>query len=144
MTKDFNGQLGSKIRRARRAKGWSLIDVEDVTEGEFKASVLGAYERGERTLSVSRLSRLAELYEVNVADLIPTMRSMPSDEVVIDLVAAEDLEGERGEVIDQYLSAIRLMRSGSSIGTSVRRSDLRVLAALIASDEREAVESDEH
>lgn len=144
MTKDFNGQLGSKIRRARRARGWSLIDVEDVTEGEFKASVLGAYERGERTLSVSRLSRLAELYEVNVSDLIPTMRSMPSDEVIIDLVATEDLEGERGKVIDQYLTAIRLMRAGSSIGTSVRRSDLRVLAALIASDDRESIESDEH
>ena len=140
---DFNGQLGSLIRRARRSRGWSLIDVEDASEGEFKASVLGAYERGERTLSVSRLTRLSELYEVNTADLIPTMRSIPSDEVVIDLVATESLDGERAKVIDQYLAAIRLMRSGSRVPSSVRRSDLRVLGALIASDELEPVESDE-
>lgn len=115
---DFNGQLGSLIRRARRSRGWSLIDVEDASEGEFKASVLGAYERGERTLSVSRLTRLSELYEVNTADLIPTMRSIPSDEVVIDLVATESLDGERAKVIDQYLAAIRLMRSGSRMPSS--------------------------
>ncbi len=141
---DFNGQLGTSIRRARRARGWSLIDVEDASEGEFKASVLGAYERGERSLSVSRLTRLAELYQVTTADLIPTMKAMPSDEVMIDLVAAEEMEGERAQVIDQYLAAIRLMRSGARRPASVRQSDLRVLAALIASDDLETVESDDH
>ncbi len=140
---DFNGQLAAMIRRARRARGWSLIDVEDASDGEFKASVLGAYERGERTLSVSRLTRLADLYEVNTSDLIPTMRSIPSDDVVIDLVATEGLEGERAKVIDQYLAAIRLMRSGSRLPSSVRRSDLRVLGALIASDDLETAESEE-
>ena len=38
---------------------------------EFKASVLGAYERGERAISVPRLLRLAEIYEVPADQLLP-------------------------------------------------------------------------
>ena len=38
---------------------------------EFKASVLGAYERGERAISVPRLQRLARFYSVPVDQLLP-------------------------------------------------------------------------
>ncbi len=38
---------------------------------EFKASVLGAYERGERAISVPRLQRLARFYNVPVDQLLP-------------------------------------------------------------------------
>ena len=42
----------------------SLQAVEAMSDQEFKASVLGAYERGERAISVSSLQRLAKLYDV--------------------------------------------------------------------------------
>ena len=42
-----------------------------MSEQEFKASVLGAYERGERAISVPRLQRLAKLYDVPVDNLLP-------------------------------------------------------------------------
>ena len=45
-----------------------------MSEGEFKASVLAAYERGElgeRAISMPRLQRLAKLYDVPVLLLLP-------------------------------------------------------------------------
>lgn len=63
--------LGRTIRTIRRAKGLPLQRVEELTRGEFKASVLGAYERGERAISLLRLQRLAEFYRVSVGELLP-------------------------------------------------------------------------
>ena len=40
--------VGERLRAIRRQKGLSLHDVEARSDQEFKASVLGAYERGER------------------------------------------------------------------------------------------------
>jgi len=51
--------VGERLRSIRRQKGLSLHDVEARSSMEFKASVLGAYERGERAISVPRLLRLA-------------------------------------------------------------------------------------
>ena len=55
----------------RRQKRLSLQDVEAASTQEFKASVLGAYERGERAISVPRLQRLARFYNVPVDQLLP-------------------------------------------------------------------------
>ena len=54
-------RVGERLRAIRRQKGLSLHDVEARSTLEFKASVLGAYERGERAISVPRLLRLAEI-----------------------------------------------------------------------------------
>ena len=64
-------RVGQRLRAIRRQKGLSLQDVEAASEHEFKASVLGAYERGERIISVPRLQRLAAYYEVPVDQLLP-------------------------------------------------------------------------
>ena len=72
-------RLGRSLRSARQRLGLSLEMVEATTGGEFKASVLGAYERGQRNISVARLHRLAQLYSVEVG------RLLPADEEVIDL-----------------------------------------------------------
>lgn len=127
----MNDALGEKIRAARKAKGWSLLEVEDLSGGEFKASVLGAYERGERALSVARLCRLAELFDLNPSDLLPSGPEETSP-IVLDLTVAEELDGEQAEVVDRFLAAIQVMRAGSSgANLAVRQSDLRLLAALL-------------
>ena len=63
--------LGTRLREVRRSQGLSLHDVEARSESEFKASVLGAYERGERAISAARLIRLAEVYAMTPAELFP-------------------------------------------------------------------------
>src|SRR6516162_6041617 len=63
--------VGDRLRNLRRQQSLSLLAVEEASGREFKASVLGAYERGERIISVLRLQRLAQLYGVPVDQLLP-------------------------------------------------------------------------
>lgn len=67
----YGRQVGERLRLIRRQKRFSLQEVEAISDQEFKASVLGAYERGERAISVPRLQRLAHFYKVPVDQLLP-------------------------------------------------------------------------
>jgi len=62
---------GDLLRLARTRRQMTLHDVEAVTEGEFKAASLSAYERGERAISVLRLMRIADVYKTPLEDLLP-------------------------------------------------------------------------
>ncbi len=73
----FARPVGLRLRSVRKQKHLSLHAVEEASNQEFKASVLGAYERGERSISVPRLQRLAELYDVPVDQLLPRQRLTP-------------------------------------------------------------------
>src|ERR1700693_4157344 len=63
--------VGARLRAVRKQMRLSLQAVEAMSDQEFKASVLGAYERGERAISVPRLQRLAKFYNVPVDQLLP-------------------------------------------------------------------------
>lgn len=129
----FSETMGSRLRAARRRRGWSLSDVERLSDQEFKASVLGAYERGERSLSVQRLSRLAALYGLEVTELIPPPNeSGPSDlnRVVVDLSRLDDQRGS--EMLDRFLASIQLMRRSGAGERTVRHSDLAILASMLS------------
>jgi len=123
----FSASLGARLRTARRQRGWSLGEVESNTVGEFKASVVGAYERGERALSVQRLVRLAEIYAVPPADLLPLTGSSPGAVIDLDAVAT------RGDdIIDRFLAAIQFLRRDGS-PNEVRYADKAVIASLLES-----------
>ncbi len=68
---EYAASVGSRLRAVRKQMRLSLQAVEAMSNQEFKASVLGAYERGERSISVPRLQRLALLYDVPVDQLLP-------------------------------------------------------------------------
>ena len=68
---EYNKVLGSNLREARKSTGMSLAGVASFTGGEFKGSVLGAYERGERAITVKRLDRLCTIYGVHTASVMP-------------------------------------------------------------------------
>ncbi len=126
---DFSASLGQRLRVARRQRGWSLGDVEANTAGEFKASVVGAYERGERAISVHRFVRIAEVYGFTPADLLPVVDE-PGIVVDLDALASED-----GDVLtERYLNAIKLLRKDPR-GPEVRHSDLAVLSAILRRSE---------
>ena len=126
MVEDFNYALGQRLRAARRHRGWSLGDVEAQTEGEFKASVVGAYERGERAISVQRFARLAEVYGSSPSDLLP---ASPDPQLVIDL---DVLSVDDGNLVDRYLAAIQMMRKQPGVD-EVRDSDRAVISSLLHS-----------
>jgi transcriptional regulator with XRE-family HTH domain len=123
---EFNYALGQRLRAARRHRGWSLGDVEANTSGEFKASVVGAYERGERAISVQRFVSLSDVYSTPASELLPA----PSDpDLVIDLDA---LAGEDGDLVDRYLAAIQMMRRNPGV-EAVRDSDRALISSLLQS-----------
>src|SRR5438094_2606904 len=71
MPANYAQRVGERLRAVRKQKHLSLQAVEASSHQEFKASVLGAYERGERAISVPRLQRLARFYNVPVDQLLP-------------------------------------------------------------------------
>jgi len=70
---DYTRHLGVGLRRARHQSGLSLMAVQKVSEGSFKASVVGAYERGERAITVEKLHRLCKIYRVHVVSVLPSI-----------------------------------------------------------------------
>jgi transcriptional regulator with XRE-family HTH domain len=121
---DFNYALGQRLRAARRHRGWSLGDVESQTDGEFKASVVGAYERGERAISVQRFVSLSEVYGTPASDLLP---AATDSALVIDI---EALARDDGDLVDRYLAAIQIMRKQPGV-EEVRDSDRAVISSLL-------------
>ena len=127
MVDKFSAALGGRLRAARRQRGWSLSDVESITDGEFKASVVGAYERGERAISVQRLVRVAELYSMSPADLLPSTRAGAT--ALIDL---DRISSGTGDLAQKYVAAIHLLRSESP-SPKIRMSDQAILSSLLES-----------
>src|SRR5947199_3967744 len=64
-------ELGARLRAIREQRRWSLRDVHGGSHGRFTGSAVGTYERGERGISVQRLSELARLYGVPVERVLP-------------------------------------------------------------------------
>ena len=150
----YAGKVGTRLRAIRRQKRLSLQDVEAASGQEFKASVLGAYERGERAISVPRLQRLARFYRVPVDQLLPgddgpDFGPRPGDgdlvidlnspraaaregAVKLDLTAMERTEGTEAEMLARYLRMIQVQR-GDFNGRvlTVRRDDLRAIACIL-------------
>lgn len=111
-------------------------------------SVLGAYERGHRMISVTRLQRLAELYGVSVDHLLPPAEDPESvaDEallpdrrqsdgkgrVTLDLRKLADLDAPARDLLARYLGMIQMERQDESgFLISLRPEDLRAIACLL-------------
>ena len=143
MTASYNDQIGSRLRSIRRQRGLSLQEVQRLSGGEFKAAVVGAYERGERSLSLPRLQRLSQFFQVPIAHFLPqdesgerTMQPLPSGGVTIDLNRLERLSGTEAVIFTRFLRSIQMMRQDfNGKVLTIRRDDLRLLALLIDQSE---------
>lgn len=62
--------IALRIRALRRERGWSLADVERISKGTLKAVVLGSYERGDRSLSISRAIEIARIFSIPLQHLL--------------------------------------------------------------------------
>jgi transcriptional regulator with XRE-family HTH domain len=150
----FAREVGERLRNIRRQQGLSLQAVEESSAREFKASVLGAYERGERIISVLRLQRLAILYGVPVDQLLPRVGSVnqgssadveaprlaaasgEGEPIAFDLAKLAALEAPEQELLRRYIGMIQVQRgdfNGRII--TVRNEDVRALARVFERDE---------
>jgi len=153
LAQEYSKRVGDRLRAIRRQKRLSLQEVEASSTQEFKASVLGAYERGERAISVPRLQRLARLYNVPVdqllpADIGPSFGLAPAPDAVIDLTERpvrregesitidltrlEKLSGPEAEMLNRYLTMIQVQRQDfNGRVLTIRANDLQALAAIL-------------
>jgi transcriptional regulator with XRE-family HTH domain len=153
---NYARRVGQRLRAIRRQKRLSLQEVEAASSQEFKASVLGAYERGERVISVPRLQRLADFYRVPVDQLLPRDSEVPAEtpvtgldpievrppvpiwpsKVTFDLARFQAIDGDPElEMVYKYLNSIQVRRQDfNGRVLTIRADDIRAIAGLFGTD----------
>jgi transcriptional regulator with XRE-family HTH domain len=139
---DQTDQIRARIRELRRARGLTLLDCEVLSCGRIKAIVLGAYERGERAMSLKKVIEIAELFDIALIHLIGPVgphekASMRTGRHIYDLRALRTLApSSEKSVLSRYLSLIAEQRgdwAGEVI--SLRDDDVQAIARLLDSEE---------
>jgi len=133
---EYARALGNRLRSIRQQQGLSLHGVEEKSEGRWKAVVVGSYERGDRAVTVSKLSQLAQFYGVPVEELLPgggpSRPAMePPPRLVLDLEKLSGVNADDAAPLARYASTIQSQR-GDYNGRvlSIRQEDLRTLSVI--------------
>ncbi len=137
--KAISGAIGEALRRARKGRKLTLHDVARISNGRFKPSSVGSYERGTRTISVPLLCELSALYGVPpdrvLADALASSADESRPDVVIDLRRLPRLEGEHGRVLSEFVGQVRALRGDlASDVITLRAGDVEVLASAIGAE----------
>lgn len=135
-TADYQRRLGARLRAIRRSQGLRLQDVEELSQGVFKAVVVGSYERGDRAVAAHKLAALAALYDVAVADLLPE-DDPPGDgarpagwTIAVDpLLRSSDPDLAALKRLVRHVQDLR--DEPDSPVLTLRRSDLRLVAVAV-------------
>ncbi|MCU1492375.1 MAG: transcriptional regulator [Acidimicrobiaceae bacterium] len=155
---------GQLLRAARIRRQMTLHDVEAVTQGEFKAASLSAYERGERAISVLRLLRIVDVYKTTLGELLPPLSAaddasagrmmlalggeiapeeravIGSQRVRIDIERLDQVEGPGWDQLRNVVCAIQRRRRGrSSRFLVLRGEDVWIVAAIFGTTPRDVV-----
>jgi len=144
-------EVGYQLRLVRQRLRLSLQAVESMSDQEFKASVLGAYERGERAISVPRLQRLAKLYDVPVDNLLPADHPVATapvngsdarsgdreGRITLDLSKLDRVKEPERELLRRFVKMIQLQRQDTtSMKITIRAEDLRAIDYLLGENQR--------
>jgi transcriptional regulator with XRE-family HTH domain len=135
-------QIRGRIRQLRRERGLTLLDCELLSHGRIRAVVLGAYERGDRSMSLKKVIDIAELFDVPLIHLIATDLQAEQTQIagsrhIYDLRALRALAPSEPKIfLSRYLSRIAEQRgdwAGEVI--SIRQADVEAIARLVDSEE---------
>jgi transcriptional regulator with XRE-family HTH domain len=136
MSNEYARALGARLRSIRQQQNLSLHGVEEKSDGRWKAVVVGSYERGDRAVTVQRLSELAEFYGVPVHELLPGRvqfgaTAEPPPRLVLDLERLQSLDAPEVAPLARYAATIQAQR-GDYNGRvlSIRQDDMRTLAVI--------------
>jgi transcriptional regulator with XRE-family HTH domain len=138
--------IGDRLRRVRHQQGLSLADVEHRSDGEWKAVVVGAYERGDRAVTVTRLAGLAAFYGVPLTELLPSPRRERAGEVperlVLDLTQLEADGTAAITAVVRFAERIQHLR-GDRNGRvlTLRGADVQAIALAVGEEPGVLVES---
>ena len=123
-------RIGQELKRIRKQRGLSLAEVESLSQGRWKAVVVGSYERADRAITIGRLGALMALYQAPIRALFPQPEREPENaKPTFDL-------SRRGEMHQKHQGLANFL--GQIINTrgdwnghilSIRESDLRMIAS---------------
>jgi transcriptional regulator with XRE-family HTH domain len=141
----FAKSSGQVLRAARKRRGLTLHDVWRISEGRFKPSALGGYERGERSISLDRFCSLAELYGVPadrvLGEILDQGDPAARRNVVVDLTALANLgEGDPPQshgarALGEFIHSIRTRRGDFLTNVvSLRTGDLETFSMEVGLD----------
>ena len=82
---EIDKEAGEVLRSLRITLGWSLGEVAKRTDGEYKASIVGAYERGERALTLDRFVGLVRLYGAEPSSALAQILGEKEDPVLASI-----------------------------------------------------------
>jgi transcriptional regulator with XRE-family HTH domain len=99
-TLDAKATLGDALRTLRQGRSLSLGDVAKATE--ISRSFLSLVETGKSDITIGRLTRLLDFYDVSLGDLLPS--AAPADAEIVRPFERRQLHSET-EGIDVFLLA---------------------------------------
>jgi transcriptional regulator with XRE-family HTH domain len=131
----YSRKVGARLRSLRKQRGLTLQQVEVLSNKRLKGSLLAAYERGDRNISVTRLHQIATLYSVPVNQLLPEEIEGAGEpalppKLAIDLGQLQGLPERQGAILSRHVA--RLQQQRQDFNTPVvtfRNDDLEQLAA---------------
>jgi transcriptional regulator with XRE-family HTH domain len=131
----YSRKVGARLRSLRKQRGLTLQQVEVLSNKRLKGSLLAAYERGDRNISVTRLHQIATLYSVPVNQLLPEEIEAGGEpalppKLAIDLTQLQGLPERQGSILARHVA--RLQQQRQDFNTPVvtfRSDDLEQLAA---------------
>ena len=137
--------VSAKLRAIRITQGYSLNDVELKSHGAIKAVVLGSYERGSRSMSVSRAIEIANFYGVPPFSLfLEKYEDLPShtERIILDLRAVRRslLQGSQSQNLHIHLlaryttSLLHARQDWNGEIISIRNTDLDNVGLLVDMD----------
>ena len=122
-------RIGQELKKIRKQRGLSLAEVEALSEGRWKAVVVGSYERADRAITIGRLSALMALYQTPISALFPHQKDedYPST-LVFDLSKRQQLAEEHPGLARFLTYIINTRGDWNGHILSVRATDLQLAA----------------
>ena len=122
-------EIRRRIRAARQSLGWSLADFEIHSSGRVTAVAMGSYERGSRTLSISKLLVICEILQISLAH--------SSGRHIYDLRALQGLaeSAEKLHLLSYIHQIIRKRGDWKGAVISLRTSDVDNLGHIFATSQ---------
>jgi len=130
----YSQRVGARLRSLRKQRGLTLQQVEVLSSKRLKGSLLAAYERGDRNISVSRLHQIALLYAVPVTQLLPDepdpvgQLEGPS-KLAVDLEKLSGLPERQSAQLSRHIASLQQQRRDFDTPVvTIRNDDLDQLA----------------
>ena len=130
-----------RIRATRLALGWSLADFEERAAGTITAVAMGSYERGTRTLSITKLLTICDIFQISLIHILAPAQELSSADSssrhIYDLRALQGLPptAEKSHLLAYIHQIIRERGDWKGAVVSLRATDIENLGLIFAASQ---------